>query len=113
MGNSFSQVAKHLVAHRVNQHEVKSLRAAFEKMDTNKDGVLSLDEMLAGCEAAGIFDRDEMTEVFSRIDTDRSGQVDYTEFVAAAMCHRVFDHQALCQEAFEVFDQDHNGEITV
>merc|ERR1719343_1013616 len=82
-------------------------------MDTNDDGVLSLEEMLSGCEAAGIFNRAEMTDVFRRIDTDDSGVVDYTEFMAAAMDDRMFSHQALCQEAFEVFDQDHNGEITV
>merc|ERR1712176_1399169 len=66
--NCFSKVAKHLVAHRVSQKEVNSLKAAFEKMDTNEDGVLSLPEMLAGCASAGIHDRDAMAAVFKQID---------------------------------------------
>jgi len=107
-------VAKHLVAHRVNQHEVESLRGAFERMDTNQDGVLSLEEMLAGVAHAGLDgDMSSMKEVYRRIDTDHSGQVDYTEFVAGAMDQRFFRQQELCQEAFDVFDQNHDGDITV
>jgi len=112
--NSFARVAKHLVAHRVGQHEVESLRVAFERLDQNQDGVLSLEEMMVGVAEAGLEgDPTSMKEVFKRIDTDSSGQVDYTEFVAGAMEQRFFQQQELCQEAFDVFDQNHDGDITV
>jgi len=111
--SSFAQAARHLVAHRINQREVSSLRAAFTKLDANGDGVLSLEELCAGCAGLGYSHRDCITSIFREIDTDSSGAVDYTEFIAAAADQHFFLQAELCHEAFEVFDQDHNGDITL
>lgn len=68
--------------------ELKELKKAFEKMDTNGDGVLSQDEILKGLTKQGITKKEEIDMIFNSMDIDQNGLVEQTEFLAAMMDHR-------------------------
>jgi Ca2+-binding EF-hand superfamily protein len=73
-----SRLAQISVAQRGN------LLPLFESFDTNRDGILTQDELLRGLRGVGIRLRDtQMAEIMSVIDGDGSGGIDYSEFVTA------------------------------
>lgn len=56
--------------------------ATFDELDTNQDGSVSLDEMLASSESEESEDTDKtarLTELFSKMDTDGDGSVTESE----------------------------------
>ena len=62
----------------------KKLRHTFLEMDVNKDGVITLDEMIDFFESER--DDEEMQnvrEIFDSIDLNKNGVLEYSEFIAA------------------------------
>merc|ERR1711957_655185 len=57
----------------------------------------------------------DLHELFQAADLNCDGTVDYTEFVAACLFDRWNTSQGrqLCRYAFEVLDEDCDGEVTV
>ena len=54
-----------------------------------------------------------LTKLISKIDVDGSGRIDFTEFVAAAIEQdKIIDNEKL-RRAFDYFDKDLTGKITV
>jgi len=47
------------------------------------------------------------------LDADSSGNIDYTEFIAAAVDMRTACQEANCRSAFNIFDRDGNGKISM
>lgn len=76
-----------LIASRIPEDQIKTLREAFSKFDSNGDGKLTLDELKSGIKSlpnVTLTDSDiEMT--MNSIDTNRNGFIDYTEFIAACL----------------------------
>ena len=47
------------------------------------------------------------------MDTNMNGKIDYTEFITGCLHHRQYCDQGYLRSAFEYFDSDKNGQITV
>ena len=107
-----SYIANYLTSAQNNE----ALREIFQAMDKDKDGVLSKQELINGLSkfyGDRAFLADEIDQLLSNIDLNGNGVIDYCEFVTATA-----DYQKLCTEknlkqAFEKFDLDGNGEITL
>jgi calcium-dependent protein kinase len=87
----------------------------FVKFDTNGDGRLSREELLngytsiVGADAAG----EETEKIMRNVDTDGSGYIDYSEFITASMSRKKLLSKGNLTEAFNLFDKDGSGTITV
>ena len=56
---------------------------------------------------------DAVQRMMNLCDTDGNGYVDYTEFISASMNKQTMLSKELLQQAFEAFDADCNGFISV
>lgn len=99
-----------------NKEEKAKLTEIFKSFDKNGDGVLSKEELVQGyaqlynsMERAAI----EVEQILQRVDINGNGTVDYTEFLAANLkLNELLTNEKL-QAAFNLFDIDQNGRITL
>ncbi|GER48636.1 calcium binding protein [Striga asiatica] len=91
------------------------VRKVFERFDANNDGKISADELRGVLTALGSdTSPEEVARMMQEIDTDKDGHINLQEF--AAFCsgdadpHRSAEKEL--REAFELYDQDHDGRIS-
>ena len=97
------------------QHEqTEQLKDVFIKIDSSKDGLLTIDEIRKGMrEVQGNIGQDiDLQKMFKEIDTDGSGTIDYGEFVTAAINKQTMLTQSNIDMMFKLYDKDGDGEIT-
>merc|ERR1712228_180277 len=84
-------------------------------MDTNGDGVLSFEEVTNGFTklSDNTTDISKLQEIFKNIDLDGSKDVDYTEFCAAGLDQKTSLQDDVIWAAFQAFDRDSSGSISV
>lgn len=112
--NHFYIVAMANVARNMDSHSVGKVHDVFKALDTNQDGMLSLEEMRGGFEqiyGAGSEVAVNIEELFSELDLDGSGTIDYTEFLAAGMGERVEQKEEILWAAFRQFDPSGQGKL--
>jgi len=91
--------------------QTEELRRKFIEMDEDKDGVLSMEELVNGYCALGQADAVDIGKIMRDCDSDRSGAIDYTEFITATMNWKQALNDQLIKSAFDAFDVDHSGKI--
>ncbi len=78
-----------LVNQMASQKEKNNLISTFKALDTNKDGVISKEELVEGFEQSKInFPPADIENLFNMIDSNNNNAIDYTEFVAVAINRR-------------------------
>ena len=83
-------------------------------MDVNLDGVLSREELRHGLQKMGSRDPDgEAERIFDLIDVDHSGCISFTEWCAASMDKAQMLNKDRLRAAFNMFDLDMSGDISV
>ncbi|XP_057781581.1 calmodulin-like protein 3 [Salvia miltiorrhiza] len=91
------------------------LRRVFQMFDRNGDGRITKTELNGSLENMGIFiPGDELSQMIDRVDVDGDGCVDIDEF--GALYRAIMDErneEEDMKEAFNVFDQNGDGFITV
>lgn len=104
-----------IVGYLTTKEEKEDLMRTFKAFDKNNDGYLTQDELVEGyTKVYGAKDAETMAKkIMQEVDTNKSGKVDYTEFVVAAMNKQTLNSKEKLEKAFEAFDQDGNGFITV
>merc|ERR1719162_829485 len=55
----------------------------------------------------------DLQKVMEDVDADGNGSIDYTEFLAASLDKRTYLREDVCWAAFQVFDRDGDGSITL
>ena len=94
--------------------DTKELRAVFQAIDTNGDGKLSHQELLAEYEKTMSLEeaKVEVSAIMEKVDTDGSGFIDYTEFLKASVDMRKMLNADTLASAFAIFDTDGSGKIS-
>ena len=108
--------------------------AAFEEMDTDKDGRLSADELRTGLKKSGVnISHMRVERLMEAMDEDNNRFVDYREFLkffsqvdittlsrskfdkigleVAAVCERLREKFDDAKQAFHAFDKDSDGRL--
>lgn len=108
----------YLVHNQTQLKEVHEACCLFIKIDTNNDGVIEMKEFQEGliqlyAENNQTINDETLNELFWIIDADSSNTIEFEEFIRAAIDKKVFLQDHILQFAFDYFDQDKNGEISL
>ncbi|KAF4686915.1 hypothetical protein FOZ60_004682 [Perkinsus olseni] len=110
--NKMKKVALTVIAQQLDESDIGKLKATFQALDENNDGMLSVQEIKEGMEKSGVALPEDLEEIMKEVDSDGSGAIDYTEFIAATMDKKLYIQKDVCWAAFRVFDRDGNGKIS-
>ncbi|KAF8696950.1 hypothetical protein HU200_036595 [Digitaria exilis] len=134
--NKLKKLALKVVAENLSDEEIMGLKEMFRSLDTDNSGTITLEELRSGLPKLGtkISEseiRQLMEAVFSSVaahailfpyscflfpkqaDVDGNGTIDYAEFISATMHLNRLEKEDHILKAFEYFDKDHSGYITV
>ena len=95
--------------------EIKRLKNEFDKIDTNHDGMISKEELIHCLEL--IHPHNEAiikaNEIFNEIDFNNDGTINFSEFITVNMEKNKILNEEMLKNAFNNFDLDGNGYITI
>ena len=95
--------------------EIKTLKEEFDKIDVNKDGEISKDELIKCLES--IYPRQEAilraNAIFKEIDFNNDGSINFSEFLTVNIQKEKLLNEETLDKAFRMFDLDGNGYITI
>ena len=98
----------------INQ-EIKKLKDEFDKIDENKDGEISKDELIKCLET--MYPKAEAikrtNEIFGEIDFNNDNSISFSEFLTVNMKKEKLLNEDMLIKAFKLFDIDGNGYITI
>ena len=104
-----------IITQLMSTKEIKEARDIFQELDENGDGKLSREELLNGYKkfipaksAEALVDK-----IMKEVDSDNSGFIDYNEFLKAAVDIQTFASPEYLQSAFNLFDKDNSGKISI
>jgi calcium-dependent protein kinase len=104
------------IANQMNMNEeIKKLKDSFDKIDVNKDGVVSRDELIQCLESVHSHEIAVMKakEIFEEIDFNNDGTINFSEFLTVNLKKEKICNEDLLRKAFKLFDLDGNGYITI
>ena len=104
-----------IAAQMLTKEEKDKAETIFKAMNITRSGKLSKTEVKAGFLSVfkTFLSDKEIDEIFNRVDCDGTGEIEYSEFVIACMDEEDLLSTARLRKAFQLFDQDNGGSITV
>ncbi|GKV06033.1 hypothetical protein SLEP1_g17969 [Rubroshorea leprosula] len=112
MMNRFKRKALRVIAEFLSIEEVEDIKEMFKKMDTDNDGVVSIEELKAGLKNFGSqLVESEAQMLIEAVDANGKGKLDYGEFVAVSLHLQRMANDEHLRKAFSYFDKDGNGYI--
>ncbi|KAI5061885.1 hypothetical protein GOP47_0022424 [Adiantum capillus-veneris] len=110
--NKLKKKALRVIAELISGEEVEGLKAMFNMMDTNKNGVLTFEEFKTGLRKLGShLAEHEIRQLMDVGDVDKKGTLDYGKFAALTLQLQKVNNDEYLHKAFSYFDRDGNGFI--
>lgn len=103
-----------MVAH-VPPHSIRALEAAFDAMDADRSGTVSLVEFTKGLHKIpefAIAKQEDINSFFAEIDVDGGGEIGVREFVAATLDSQKEVMEQILWETFQLLDVDNSGTVS-
>ncbi|ONM58763.1 Calcium-dependent protein kinase 7 [Zea mays] len=112
--NKFKKHALRVIAEHLSVEEAADIKDMFEKMDLNKDQMLSFEELKLGLHKFGhqMPDADVQT-LMEAADADGNGSLNYGEFVTLFVHLRKIGNDEHLHKAFAYFDRNQSGYIEI
>ncbi|KAA8550014.1 hypothetical protein F0562_001698 [Nyssa sinensis] len=112
--NKFKKVALRVIAGCLSEEEIMGLKQMFKAMDTDNSGTITLEELKQGLSKQGTkLSEYEVKQLMEAADADGNGTIDYDEFITATMHLNRTDREEHLYTAFQYFDKDNSGYITI
>ncbi len=108
----------YLVNTNPNCENVKKASSLYIKIDKDNNGIIDLNEFVHGLkilyeEKGENIEEDFLINCFNRIDSNNNGKIEYDEFIRAAINKKEFLSEKMMKDAFEHFDIDKSGSISL
>ena len=113
--NKLQRMVSRMMAEMLSPAEIQGLNTIFERLDADKDGVITVEELRDGLSNWGVKNENLETEVeklMLNLDMDSSGSIDLEEFMSATMSLCQLETEGHLMQAFTQIDTDGNGVIT-
>ena len=104
-------VHSYIVSQMLDSNYFTKLREVFADIDTNGDGMLSMEELENAAERLEF--TADVKEMLKECDTDKSGFIDYTEFLTATVNKAQAYSKERLKEVFNIFDKNGDGKISL
>jgi calcium-dependent protein kinase len=112
MMNRFKRKALRVIAEFLSNEEVEDIRDMFNKIDTDSDGIVTIEELKIGLQNFNSqLAESEVQLLIEAIDTNGKGTLDYGEFVAISLHLKRMANDEHLHKAFSYFDKNGNGYI--
>eukprot|EP00262_Sarcandra_glabra_P017117 TRINITY_DN576_c0_g1_i1.p1 TRINITY_DN576_c0_g1~~TRINITY_DN576_c0_g1_i1.p1 ORF type:complete len:517 (-),score=74.47 TRINITY_DN576_c0_g1_i1:374-1924(-) len=112
--NKLKKVALKVIAENLSEEEIIGLKEMFKSMDTDNSGTITFEELKAGLPKLGTkLSESEVRQLMEAADVDGNGTIDYIEFITATMHMNRMEKEDHLFTAFEYFDKDKSGYITM
>ncbi|KZV44448.1 calcium-dependent protein kinase 34-like [Dorcoceras hygrometricum] len=112
--NKFKKVALRVIAGCLSEEEIMGLKEMFKSMDVDTSGTITLEELKQGLAKQGTkLTEYEVKQLMEAADADGNGTIDYEEFITATMHINRMDREEHLYTAFQYFDKDSSGYITI
>lgn len=100
-------VLAYFATQQMCQNEEVKLREVFDALDVNKDGQISMQELIEGCFSVCkdmSKAKAEAAKIMAQVDLNKNGSIDYTEFLVANLKINAYLGEEKLKEAFEFYD---------
>ncbi|KAL3498933.1 hypothetical protein ACH5RR_041665 [Cinchona calisaya] len=112
--NKLKKVALKVIAENLSEEEIIGLKEMFKSMDIDNSGTITFEELKAGLPKLGTkLSESEVRQLMEAADVDGNGTIDYIEFITATMHMNRMEREDHLYTAFEYFDKDKSGYITM
>ncbi|KAE8706365.1 Calcium-dependent protein kinase 17 [Hibiscus syriacus] len=112
--NKLKKVALKVIAENLSEEEIIGLKEMFKSMDTDNSGTITFEELKAGLPKLGTkLSESEVRQLMEAADVDGNGTIDYIEFITATMHMNKMEREEHLYTAFQYFDEDNSGFITM
>lgn len=112
--NKLKKVALKVIAENLSEEEIMGLKEMFKSMDTDNSGTITFEELKIGLARQGSkLSETEVRQLMEAADVDGNGSIDYIEFITATMHMNRMERADHIYRAFQYFDKDSSGYITV
>ncbi|XP_034219446.1 calcium-dependent protein kinase 13 isoform X2 [Prunus dulcis] len=112
MMNRFKRKALRVIADFFSIDEVEDIKEMFKKIDTDNDGIVSIEELKSGLRNFGSqLAESEVQLLIEAVDTNGKGTLDYGEFIAVSLHLQRMANDEHLHKAFSYFDKNSNGYI--
>jgi calcium-dependent protein kinase len=100
-------VLGYIASQELTKEEEENLKEIFLTLDTNKDGKLTLDDLVEGYMALNVKEevaKKKATKILTRTDINQNGSIDYNEFMMASLNVNKEITKERLKKAFEFID---------
>lgn len=111
--SAIRRAALTVIAHSLTTKEIKHLSDLFLALDRSHEGTIRPRELREILREGRITDEDEIQQIFDSMDTNHDGEITFNDFVTAMLTAKLTFNEAMVKAAFEKFDLDKSGYITV
>lgn len=109
--SKFRRACMLAMAWSLGNEERAKVRGAFEAMDKNHKGTITLTEFKQVLEENFHLDDAEVKRCFEALDAAHNNEIQYSEFLASMVSSRIALHDDHLHTAFRRFDTDNTGYI--